>query len=74
MNSLNQYKIIPNKKGVFQKINEIYGNDNDKPIPDIINPIYLKTFGKEIKDIMLHQDIKVSSLGNYIKKKVLRMF
>lgn len=69
INSLSQYKILPNKKGIFLKINEIYGNENANAIPDIINPIYLKVFGREIKDIMLHQDIQLSSLGNYIQKK-----
>ena len=69
INSLNQYKILPNKKGVFKKINEVYGNENENSIPEIINPIYSKTFGKEIKDIMIHQDIQLSTLGNYIRKK-----
>ena len=71
INSLNQYKILPNKKGIFQKMNEIYGNknDNEHSIPDVINPLYSQIFGKEIKDIMIHQDINLTSLGSYIREK-----
>ena len=54
MNFFNQYNIIPNRKGVFKKINELYANSEVNFNPEIINNLYKKLFGKEINDILIH--------------------
>ena len=59
MNFFNQYNIIPNRKGVFKKINELYANSEANFNPEIINNLYKKLFGKEINDILIHKDIKI---------------
>ena len=69
INYLYQYKIVPNKKGIFQEISKLYGNENVNSVPDIINPIYKYIFGEEINDIMIHQDINLDNLGKNAKKK-----
>ena len=40
INYLYQYKMLPNKNGIFQKLNELYGNEIPNDIPDLINPMY----------------------------------
>ena len=69
MNFLYQYNLIPNKKGKFKKIKEIYGNEEANSIPEIINPIYSKVLDKEINDIMIHQSINVATFGTNLIKK-----
>lgn len=69
INFLYQYNLVPNKKGILKKINEIYGNEKTNPIPEIINPIYGKVLGQEINDIMINQRIKVSSFETNLNKK-----
>ena len=71
INYLYQYKMLPNKNGIFQKLNELYGNEIPNDIPDLINPMYKKIFGKEVKDIMIHQDINIRNLGNNVQGKTL---
>ena len=69
---LNKYKMIPNQNGIFKKSKEINGNDIADMIPKIINPIYLKLFGKEINDIIVMEEINLSYLGESKKKKFSR--
>jgi len=33
--------------------------------------MYKKIFGKEVKDIMIHQDINIKNLGNNVQGKTL---
>ena len=42
IDALYKHKMIPNQKGVFRLIGEIYGNDSANKIPVIIEPIYKK--------------------------------
>jgi len=72
MNFIHQYNLLPNKNGKLKKIGELFGNEGANSIPEVINPIYAKLFGKEINDIMIHQDIEVSSLGTNLIKKNLK--
>jgi hypothetical protein len=65
----NKFSIIPNKKGDFKQITQIFGNDNANSIPEIINPIYKKIFGKEINDIMIDETIHLKNFEKIIKKK-----
>ena len=69
-----QYNLIPNRKGVFKKIKEIYGDEEANSIPEIINPIYQRNFGKELDDILIHRDINYKFWGIYPKKKLCRCF
>ncbi len=68
---LYNYRILPNKNGIFKKINELFC-DNTNSIPDIIIPIYTTIVGIEFNDIMIHQDINLVSLGGNITRKNFR--
>ena len=65
----NKFSIIPNKKGDFKQITQIFGNDSANSIPEIINPIYKQIFGKEINDIMIDERIHLKNFEKIIKKK-----
>ncbi len=65
---LYNYSILPNKNGIFKKMNEIFC-DNTNSIPDIIIPMYRTIFGIEFNDIMIHQDINLVSLRGNIRIK-----
>ena len=69
MNFFNEYSIIPNRKGVFKKINELYANNEANFNPEIINNLYKKLFGKEINDILIHKDIKIDIFKKNIEEK-----
>ena len=49
--------MIPNKNGYFKKSDDIYVNEkeNEKKIPEIINPIYKTIYNKEINDIIIYE-------------------
>lgn len=70
---LNKYKLFPNQNGVFLKSYEIFGNNNNKEdkIPPILNPIYkeISVGGKEIFDIIVHENIDLKNLYKFIEKK-----
>ena len=66
---LGKYNLIPNRNGDFKNIKEIYSNEEANSIPEIINPIYKKIFGKELNDILIHKDIKLDIFGQYVHKK-----
>ena len=72
MSFFDQYNLIPNRKGIFKKIKEIYGAEEANSIPEIINPIYQRIFGKELDDILIHRDINYKFWGIYPKKKLCR--
>ena len=74
MNFFNEYNIIPNRKGVFKKINELYSNNEANFNPEIINNLYKKLFGKEINDILIHKDIKIDIFKKIQKKKILKIY
>lgn len=73
---LNNYKMIPNQKGVFLNAHEIFGNNNkvEDKIPEIINQIYkeISKEGKEIYDIIVHKDIDIKNIDKSIEKKNLK--
>ena len=71
---LNEYAIIPNQNGNFKKIGDLFGNkeeDTDEiyEISDLIKLVYKEVFNKEIDDIIIHEDIDLSSFGESIKIK-----
>ena len=66
---LGKYNLIPNRNGIFKNIKEIYSNDEANSIPEIINPIYKKIFGKELNDILIHIGIQIDVFGEYVQKK-----
>ena len=63
------YNMIPNQNGNFKKIDEIFGNNDRKKIPDIIHPIYKTIFNQDLNDIILNERIDLKLFGNNIKQK-----
>ena len=69
MNFFNEYNLIPNKYGVFKKIQDIYSNEKTKSIPEIFNHIYQKLFKKDLNEILIHYDIDYDIFKEHIQKK-----
>lgn len=74
IDALYKHKMIPNQKGVFRLIGEIYDNDSANKIPVIIEPIFKNIFNEDIDDIIINENININYFGGSIKKKISNIY
>ena len=65
------YNMIPNQNGIFKKIYELFGNDENR-IDINIESLYKKIFNIDLNDIILNENIKLSNFGNLVKIKNIK--
>ena len=67
---LNKYPIIPNRKGDFIKIENLY-SDDENIIPKEVMDIYDSISTTKLKDELIDSRINIQYLGDLLKKKKL---
>ena len=67
---LNKYPIIPNRKGDFIKIENLY-SDDENIIPNEVMDIYDSISTTKLKDELIDSRINIKYLGDLLKKKKL---
>ena len=65
---LNRYPIIPNRKGDFKRIEDLYSDDTNN-IPKEVIDIYDSISEKKLIDELIETGINIEYLGDLLKKK-----